>query len=159
MDESVRKFKVLRNILIACFLIAILGSARLQILEREKYYRLSEQNRIRQTAIPAPRGTIYDRNGIEIANTRPGFYVSVVQTIIDDTTMRVLLDVLDLDQKEVEERMSMQKNPFMPVKIAHDISYAQLSLIEEHMDILRGAQVSVEPLRNYPHGYLFCHVL
>jgi penicillin-binding protein 2 len=159
MDENVKKFKILRNFLIACFVIIVLGSARLQILEKNKYYRLAEENRIRQTKIPAPRGTIYDRSGIEIANTRPGFYVSVVQMIADDTTLALLLDFLDLDRTEVEDRLSMQKNPFMPVKIAHDISYAQLSVLEEHMDKLKGVQVSVEPLRNYPYSDLFCHVL
>lgn len=159
MDENVRKFKNLRNILIACSVIIILGSARLQILDKNKYYRLAEENRIRQTAIPAPRGTIYDRSGVEIANTRPGFYVSIVQIIADDTTLALLLDFLDLEKKEVQSRMSMQKNPFMPVKIAHDISYAQLSVIEENMDKLKGVYVSVEPLRNYPYGELFCHVL
>jgi len=159
MDENLKKFRVLRNLLFFCFIVVILGSARLQILEKHKYYRLSEENRIRQTTIPAPRGTIYDRYGKELANTRPGFYVSVVQTIIDDTTMNLLLEYLDLNLQEVEERMAMQKNPFMPVKIAHDISYSQLSVIEENMDKLRGVHVSVEPLRNYPFGSIFCHVL
>lgn len=159
MDENVKKFKLLRNILFFCFVVIILSSARLQILEQNKYYRLSEKNRIRQTTIPAPRGTIYDRYGEELANTRPGFYVSIVQTIADDITINLLLEYLDLEYQEIEDRMAMQKNPFMPVKIAHDISYSQLSVLEENMDRLKGVQVSVEPLRNYPYGSLFCHVI
>ncbi len=55
---------------------------RLQIVDAEKYYRLSEKNRIRQRFMPAPRGKILDRYGIEIANTRPGFYVSVIKALI-----------------------------------------------------------------------------
>ncbi len=159
MDENVKKFKIIRNVIVAAIVIIILTSVRLQIIEGTKYYRLSEENRIRQRYHPAPRGIIFDRNGIEIANTRPGFYVSVIQSIIDDNTLQELTQILDIDEKIMREKFNMEKNPFMPVKIAHDISYRQLSIIEENMDVLKGIEVGVEPLRNYPYGEVLCHVL
>jgi len=159
MEENIKKFKAIRNVIIAGFIIIILASARLQIIEGKKYFRLSEKNRIRQTVIPAPRGKIFDRNGIEIANTRPGFYVSVIPSIVDKTTLTELTHILGIKEKTVREKFKSEKNPFMPVKIAHDISYSQLSIIEENMDRFKGVEVAVEPLRNYPYGELFCHVL
>lgn len=159
MDENVIKFKIIRNCLFLIFAILILAATRLQIFEGSKYTRLSEENRIRPTYISAPRGRILDRYGIELANTRPGFYVSVIQTLVDETTIRELVAILDIDRPVMEERMKLEKNPFMPVKIAHDISYEQLSIIEERMDEFNGIEVAVEPLRNYPYGDVFCHVL
>lgn len=159
MDESIRKYRLLRNIIIGGAIIIILASIRLQVIEGKKYARLSEKNRIRQRHITAPRGKIYDRNGIEIANTRPGFYVSVIQSIIDDTTLNRITDILGIDKKTAFEKFKLEKNPFMPVKIAHDISYGELSIIEENIDELKGVEVGVEPLRNYPFGDLLCHIL
>jgi penicillin-binding protein 2 len=94
-----------------------------------------------------------------LASTRPGFYVSAVQALIDDKTLKGISELLSLDVKVIEERLKMEKNPFMPVKIAHDISYQQLSKIEENMDMLKGIEVGVEPLRNYLYGEHFCHAL
>lgn len=159
MDKNITKFKLLRNIIVVAFVLIIFSTIRLQIIEGKKYYRLSDKNRIRQKRIPAPRGKIFDRNGIEIANTRPGFYVSVIRTSIDKTTLKKITRILNINEKTIEEKFRMEKNPFMPVKIAHDISYKQLSTIEENMDILKGIEVGVEPLRNYPYGELFCHLI
>lgn len=159
MDENVKKFKVIRNaVIIACSII-VLSSIRLQLIEGAKYDRLSEKNRIRQKFVAAPRGKIFDRHGTEIANTRPGFYVSAIQSVIDDNTLAELMRVLDIDTMTIEERFKLQKNPFLPVKIAHDISYEQLSLLEESWDRLKGIEVGVEPLRNYPYKELFAHVI
>jgi penicillin-binding protein 2 len=159
MDENIKKFRLLRNIIIGGAIVIMLASFRLQVIEGKKYARLSEKNRIRQHHIPAPRGKILDRNGIEIANTRPGFYVSAIKSLIDEKTMKCILEILDIDEALIEHKFDLEKNPFMPVKIAHDISYKELSIIEENIEDLRGVEVGVEPLRNYPYGDLLCHVL
>jgi len=159
MDEDTKKFKLIRNVILVTFLIIILSSVRLQIIEGKKYYRLSEKNRIRQRYIPAARGKILDRRGLEIANTRPGFYVSAIQSLIDQHTLDEIAHILNINKEIIKEKLRMEKNPFMTVRIAHDIPYEQLSIIEENMDQLKGIEVGVEPLRNYPHGNLFSHLV
>ncbi|MCK5258548.1 MAG: hypothetical protein KAJ69_03430, partial [Thermoplasmatales archaeon] len=101
MDKNLKKFKLLRNIIAVAFILIILSIIKLQIIEGKKYYRLSDRNRIRQKHIPAPRGKIFDRTGIEIANTRPGFYVSVIQTSIDENTLKKLTHILNIDEKTI----------------------------------------------------------
>jgi penicillin-binding protein 2 len=159
MDHKAIAFKVLRNLIFVLAAIVILWSIRLQVFQGKKYSRLSEENRIRRNFDPAPRGVILDRYGHEIANTRPGFYVSVVRAVIDQTTLRSLSRILGIGEEEIIEKSMVEKNSFSPVKIAHDISYNQLSLIEEQADAFSGVEVGVEPLRNYPHGELFFHVI
>ncbi len=159
MDEKAITFKVIRNLIFALAAIIVIWSIKLQIFEGKKYSRLSEENRIRQNFDPAPRGRILDRDGREIANTRPGFYVSVVRAVIDQKTLSALSNILGIKEEEIIEKSLIEKNSFSPVKIAHDISYAQLSLIEEQADAFSGVEVGVEPLRNYPYGELFFHVV
>jgi penicillin-binding protein 2 len=159
MDENIRKFKIFRNAILIAFAVVILSGIKLQLVEGKKYYRLSEENRIKQRHIPAPRGRIFDRYGIEIANTRPGFYVSVVQALVDEKTLHKLSYILNTDTEVMMSKCRLEQNPFMAVKIAHDISFEQLSIIEEHIDELTGVDVGVEPLRNYPYDDLVCHLV
>jgi penicillin-binding protein 2 len=159
MDEKAIAFKVVRNLIFLLATIVVLWSIRLQVFEGKKYSRLSEENRIRRNFDPAPRGRILDRHGREIANTRPGFYVSVVRAVIDENTLSTLSNILGIKKDEIIEKSQIEKNSFSPVKIAHDISYAQLSAIEEQSDAFSGVEVGVEPLRNYSYGDLFFHVV
>jgi penicillin-binding protein 2 len=159
MDEKTVSFKIIRNLILTLAAIIVIWSMKLQILEGDKYSRLSEENRIRQKFNAAPRGRIVDRCGREIANTRPGFYVSVVRAVIDTNTLNILADILGVEKTEIIEKSKIEKNAYSPVKVAHDISYAQLSSIEEQADIFSGVEVGVEPLRNYPYGDLFFHVV
>lgn len=159
MDEKLIKFKIIRNVVVLLATVIIIWSIKLQVFEGKKYSRLSEKNRIRMKYVAAPRGRIFDRNGVEIANTRPGFYVSVVRAAIDSTTLERLSSILDTDGAAIIEKSKIEKNPYNPVKIAHDISYEQLSLIEERIDVLSGVEVGVEPLRNYPYGELLFHLI
>ena len=51
----------------------------LQIIKGSTYRRQAEGNRTRYTRILAPRGIIYDCNGEELANNKPGVMVSLVR--------------------------------------------------------------------------------
>jgi penicillin-binding protein 2 len=157
MDESITKFKVLRNVILVLAAIILIWSIRLQVFEGSKYSRLSEKNRIRLKYTEAPRGRILDKYGVEIANTRPGFYVSVVRAAIDEQTLKNLEHILGIKAEDIIEKSRIEKNPYNPVKVAHDISYEELSLIEETLDALNGVEVGVEPLRNYPYRDLLFH--
>ena len=51
---------------------------RLQVLRSNTWELRAESNRIRQLPIPAPRGTIYDRNGRVIADNVPGYAITLL---------------------------------------------------------------------------------
>lgn len=64
-------------IVLASFFVCIVGAYtvrawNLQIENGEKYSERSESNRLRHTPLFAPRGVIYDRNGVELAWNSPG---------------------------------------------------------------------------------------
>ena len=55
------------------FIVFVLRLLTLQVVRGEYYERLSNENRVRTTLIPAPRGIIFDRNGIALVRNTPAF--------------------------------------------------------------------------------------
>jgi penicillin-binding protein 2 len=75
---SVKK-NIIMLLLISLGLGTILGRAiQLQIFNGNHYRSLAEGNRIRRIAIPAERGIIIDRFGIELVHNIPGFSLALV---------------------------------------------------------------------------------
>jgi penicillin-binding protein 2 len=55
--------------------------------------------------------------------------------------------------------MAMEKNPYMSVKVGHDVPFDKFSIIEESLEDLKGVEVGIEPLRNYPYQEDFSHLI
>ena len=76
----------------------------LQINRHDDFATLADNNRIHQRAVPPPRGLIFDRNGVLLADNRPGFTLSVV--IERSAGIEHLLEEIDLllnlDAEEIE---------------------------------------------------------
>ena len=64
-DEKIpqTKFSVVQYVILAVFIVLAYGLWTLQVRKTDEYVTRSEQNRIRQVPILAPRGKIYDRDG------------------------------------------------------------------------------------------------
>lgn len=72
-----RKFKVLLFVVFGVFVIFGIRLFQLQILEGEKHREMLENYMTRIEKIPAPRGKIFDRNGVLIAESVPIFEINI----------------------------------------------------------------------------------
>jgi len=145
-------------------LLVLLGilSARLvqlQVLMGSRYSRLSDRNRIRKLVLPAPRGRILDRNGVLLADTRPSFTVSVVPTELADSTLPLLARLLDTPEPDLREQLRPVAMFYSPVNIKRDVSIEEVARIEESRFRLPGVHIRVDPVRHYPSGNRYCHLL
>ncbi|MCZ6658190.1 MAG: penicillin-binding protein 2, partial [Gammaproteobacteria bacterium] len=59
---------------------------QLQVWEHDVYRTRSDENRIQVQPLAPPRGLIYDRNGVLLADNRPVFSLELVRERIDDLT-------------------------------------------------------------------------
>ena len=59
------------------------GFYRAQVLRHAEYVMQSEENRLREVPLPAPRGIIYDRAGKVIAENLPGSEVQSDDELLD----------------------------------------------------------------------------
>ncbi|MDQ7859786.1 MAG: penicillin-binding protein 2 [Armatimonadota bacterium] len=135
---------------------------QLQAIEGSRYLELSEQNRIRDYVVPAPRGVIFDRRGQPLVTNRASFTVALLPMEVRDPprVAAALARVLDVDAAEILARLAEgRKRPFEPVRLRRDADRRVVVAIEENRLDLPGVVIQAEPVREYLHGALAAHAL
>ncbi|HEV2149027.1 MAG TPA: penicillin-binding protein 2 [Longimicrobiaceae bacterium] len=150
--------------LIIAVMVCTLGAAffRTQVVRNSEFVLRSEDNRFRMVPIPAPRGTIYDRNGEVIAETVTGYTLSLEPAPLDSVRahLAALVPVLELDSLAVQEVLERAgKAPKEAVVISDNLSFRQLSRLQEQPVRPEGVVLEARPLRRYPHGDAVAHIV
>lgn len=158
-----RRFIVVSAIAAGIFGILLLRLWHLQIVNDDRYRTLSERNRTRFIHIDAPRGTMYDRNGIMLVDSRPAFTVSVLRQEVSDrqALFHRLSQLLGVDTAQLEARWRAgQILPgYQPLPLLEDIDRSMMEVVQEHSLELPGVIVEAKPLRAYPYGQIAAHLL
>ncbi len=135
----------------------------LQINRYQDFVTLSDQNRILARAVPPPRGLIFDRNGVLLADSRPGFILSVVVERAEDPDALVaeLRELLDISEAEIERfnKLLSRRRPFESVPLRLKLTEEERSILAVNEYRLQGAEVSAQLVRNYPEKDALSHVL
>ncbi|HEY4115546.1 MAG TPA: penicillin-binding protein 2 [Rhizomicrobium sp.] len=145
---------------------AILGGRlyQLQIQEGQEYRARSEENRVSERLVAPPRGRIFDRFGVELANNRRNFRVLLTREQLPngvkpalDTISRIIY--LSDRQRERVLRDVAANKAFVPVIVAENLSWDDFARINLHLPYLTGIQPDVGETRAYPFGDELVHIL
>jgi penicillin-binding protein 2 len=134
----------------------------LQVLEGGKLQEMSERNRIRIRPVAAPRGILFDRNGLALVDNRPAFTLSLIPREMDDrdTIMARLSVLLKIPMRELEEALErVPPDSFRPVRVRRGLTLDEVTKVEERKLELPGVVVEVEPQRVYPTSTFAAHLL
>ncbi|HWO06488.1 MAG TPA: penicillin-binding protein 2, partial [Methylomirabilota bacterium] len=134
----------------------------LQVLEGGRMQELSEKNRIRVRPVAAPRGILFDRNGLALVDNRPAFTLSLIPREMEDRNsvvarLAVLLKMPVGDLMEALERVPADS--IRPVRVRRGLSLEDVTKVEERKLELPGVIVEVEPQRVYPTSTFAAHLL
>ena len=147
---------------LAAFLVVIGQLWYLQVLEGARLQELSDKNRIRIRPVAAPRGVLFDRNGLPLVDNRPAFTLSLIPREIDDRA-RVLSRVsvlLKIPYPELDDALGrVPGDPLMPVRVRRGLTLEEVAKVEEWKLELPGVIVEVEPQRMYPTSRFAAHLL
>ncbi|SDF82347.1 Penicillin-binding Protein dimerisation domain-containing protein, partial [Sporomusa acidovorans] len=154
------RLKVMAVILFMIVTAIISRLVWLQILHGEDFRAQSDNNRIRLLSITAPRGTFYDRNGVPLVTSRPGFSVSLVPISgpISDEVINRLAPLVNMTAENIKKKIKSQDNPLAPIRIKDDVSQDILAKITERQSELPGVVVEVQAVRNYINQELAAHL-
>lgn len=148
-------------LIIALFFILIIRLWQLQILQGDEYRKLSEENRLRVVKIAAPRGIIYDRNGIALVKNTAYFSVAVNPQTLGRIDTGALADLLKMDRDSLEGRISEQqkRSLYEPVKLREGLSVKEIALIEARRSDFPGLDIEVDVSRDYLFGSIGAHLI
>ena len=144
-------------------LLAIIGRLwYLQIAHGDELLDASLGNQNRLIRRLPPRGQIQDRFGRVMATSRDQIVVSVVPEELrkNPAMLPLLAGMLQLPSFTIQEIVDANKiSSFDPVRIAEDIDVNTATEIEEQHMNLPGVIIESEPIRYYPDGQMFGHLL
>lgn len=146
-------------VIIVLFSILVLRLWQLQILQGDKYRRLSEENRLKITKIVAPRGIIYDRNGIPLVKNSPYYYVAIDPVFLGNIDLSYLSKVINVDLGAISEKISDRKSTFEPVRLKEGLSFKEIAYIEARRSDFPGLFIDVDVTRQYLFGDVGVHLI
>jgi cell division protein FtsI (penicillin-binding protein 3) len=147
------RVKVRRRVLLTCWLLSggliVARAAQVQVAQGPFWREQAARQHHTSVEIPAVRGSVLDRSGVELAISRETFRVSVAPRELRDVeaVTRLLSDILGLDEGVVLEATTSSK-PWRVLPKAFPPS------VREALDNIRGVYLEREHRRFYPQGDL-----
>lgn len=158
-----------RRSLAATLIIVLLASvivARLvwlQIIQHDRYTELAQGNRVRIEPQPAPRGIIYDRNGVILVENKPAYQLELVPEEVRDVTATlrglVRIGLLAEDDLDDAQRIVRSRRPFDSVPIRLRLDETDMARFAVHRFDFPGVDIRTRLARAYPHGELAVHAI
>lgn len=144
--------------------LALIGRMyQLQVLDRDRYTLLSDENRINLRLTDPPRGRILDRFGVPLADNQHSYRVVVVpeQAPDLDAALAALGKVIEIDAANRRRvlREARQKHPFVPLVVRADLSWDEMARIEVAIPELAGVAIEQGTVRHYPYGPAAAHAV
>jgi penicillin-binding protein 2 len=151
---------------IVLLLLGILAARlyQLQVVRGDHYAALALNQRLRVLTVPAPRGTILDRYGRILVDSRP-IYDVVLSREARRTDLQALIDPLalslNIDPDYLAERFDeMKRQPaYESVSLKENATLADIAWVEAHSLEFPALRVEQRPQRRYPENGLLAHVL
>ena len=146
-------------------LTAALGARlyQLQIIEKDRYTVLADENRINLRLLAPPRGRILDRFGVTLADNGHNYRLVIVpeQAGDLDATLDALAAVIEIgeaDRRRVQ-RDARRKHSFVPLVVRANLTWQEVARVEVAVPELAGVAIEQGMIRHYPHGATLAHVL
>ncbi|MCD8198769.1 MAG: penicillin-binding protein 2 [Phascolarctobacterium sp.] len=153
----------LRIMFLLCILLfaVLLGRiVYLQLWRSEYYAEQSDENRLRQSRIIAPRGLILDSDGRELVNNLPGYAVALQkQSNYNPDVLERLSVLLQMPVEDIKEKIKASANYSEPILLKSNLSPEQLTKIEEQRRNMPDVMLEIRPIRNYVYNDLAVHAL
>lgn len=171
-------------VLFGGFVVMLIQLFNLQVIQYDTRLAQANENRTRQISVAPSRGIIYDRNGYVLARNAASYNLVITPANLPNDEadiQRVYREVSALmgipvnngtldDAKLVSacvpgpgiaQLVQLQDSlaPYSPAKIQCNISEEKARIIREKAMDWPGVSVEIEPIREYPTGYLTSNVI
>jgi penicillin-binding protein 2 len=157
---SRKRSYILAGIMLLAFAGLLFRLIELQFVDYESFRLTAEKNSIRQQPKTPLRGLIFDGEGNLLVDNNPSYTLTVTPFEFQWHTMPLLSKMFDVDTNVLRYRVTRAGiHSFDPVKILANLSFEQLSVLEENRTLLPGVNYIVESRRSYKMKARMAHLL
>ncbi len=158
-----RRLKILSIIIVGIFIFFMGSFWYIQIIQEAKYRKLSQHNYLRIVPLKAPRGNIYDRNGVLLASNRPSFNITLFRnkTYLAPHRLEVVAQHMGVKANYLQNLLERYRQIplYLPVLIKEDASLEEVAYLEARKLRIPEILIEVEPKRIYLYSKTAAHLL
>jgi len=167
-SEFRKRFRWIGLAMVAVFIGLIVRLFNVQILDGEENRAIARENIIRRVTLATTRGVILDRNGKELAKSRPANNVYVVPKRLDMVLtwpkLAFYLGIGEDERARLETKLNTIRDSDGPRKnqqilLKEDVSRDVMATLKTHESELPGVAVVSVPVRYYPYEEVASHLL
>ena len=168
-NEKKIRYKVIRRvILIGGFKLLIFSIItgrlyKLQVVDRQKYKTLANNNRINIVLHAPIRGKILDSKGTIIADNRKIFTLTLNPSLINNTPLVInsIKSLININEQEIKlfyiALKKSKESILIPLKT--HLSWKEVSIIQVNRHRLAGVNIELSFIREYNRGSYYAHIL
>lgn len=133
----------------------------MQVVSGSKYAAESEENKYSTMYTAAPRGYIYDADGMALVKNRSSLTVLADPDVADNRDVMLRLSaVLGVPYNVIRQRIKDASQGAQSQRtVASDARMRDVAFISEHADAFPGITIETRAVRDYPYGALAAHAL
>ncbi|MCZ6898356.1 MAG: penicillin-binding protein 2, partial [Betaproteobacteria bacterium] len=145
------------------FLLLFARFFYLQVLEREHYHTLAEDNRISISPVVPNRGLILDRNGEILAENYSAYTLEIVPNKFADleaiiNKLATVIPIEEIDRRRFKKLREESKR-FESLPIRTRLSDEEVARFAANSFRFPGVELKARLFRKYPKGKSFSHVV
>jgi penicillin-binding protein 2 len=156
-----------RTAFLFVLVFALLGLLHLRLIDLQlvrgaQWRDLAENNRLRRLPLPGPRGWIYDRRGLVLAENLPSWELLLFPDEAEnlDVTGLFLARAGVTDVRAFKDRIAERRIGRMaPLVVGEDLNWDQVAAIRSHQSDYPELTVVNRFRRHYPYAELTAHVV
>jgi penicillin-binding protein 2 len=138
-----------------------MGQLQATNLFSREYTNAADENRFDTRIIAPPRGIIYDRFGIVLAQTSKDYQVAVVQNDVEnmEETVGRVAQILDLDAEWARRAILRVRggSRYEPQPLKEGLTWEEFNAINVRLPELQGIRAMSSDVRAYPYDVVYGH--
>jgi len=150
-------------LVLACFGLLAGRFVWLQLVRYDDFHAQAEDNRIALVPIPPPRGLIFDRNGVLLADNVPAYTLEIVPERAGDLerTIDALAQIVEIGPRDRRrfKRLLEDSRSYESVPIRTRLSDEELARFAVAKFRFPGVEIRARQFRTYPLGETAAHVI
>ncbi|MEJ2653802.1 MAG: penicillin-binding protein 2 [Acidihalobacter sp.] len=128
----------------------------LQVLQHARYAGMAHDNRVHIVALPPPRGLIYDRHGVLLAENVPSYSLDVTPEQVPDmdATLQALKKAVALSDDDIRRFKSEVRGkwPFKSITLRFNLTPEEVARFAVQRYRFPGVDIEARLRRYYPFG-------